>query len=152
MATIHLSQGEADFLIGLEKHRVDDKQYLFAQTRLDYRIPLISADGRETFTLDLSRGSINMQKMKFQNRARKAIILLRLDLDSNPHRNPDGERIVGPHIHIYREGYGDRWAYLLTSPQFQSFFQNIGDEWQTFQDFLRLANVTRPPVFERGLL
>lgn len=151
MTTIHISQSDANTLIAREKHRQDDKKYCFTQTRLDYRIPLISADGREGFSLDLWRGGISLQKAKFQNRARKAIVLLRLDLDTKPHVNPDGERIIGPHIHIYREGFEDRWAYLLNSAQFQSVFQDVTDEWQTLQDFIHYANISRPPFIGRGL-
>jgi hypothetical protein len=35
---------------------------------------------------------------------------MRLDLDGPPHRNPDDEEIPWPHLHVYREGYGDKWA------------------------------------------
>jgi hypothetical protein len=38
---------------------------------------------------------------------------LRLDIGGGRHSNPDGEVIDGPHLHIYTEGYGDKWAYPL---------------------------------------
>jgi hypothetical protein len=40
--------------------------------------------------LDVTRAEIKLTKATYQNRARAAIILLRLDLDGPPHRNPDG--------------------------------------------------------------
>ena len=30
------------------------------------------------------------------------------------HKNPDGKIIKGAHIHIYKEGYGDKFAYPIT--------------------------------------
>jgi hypothetical protein len=60
--------------------------------------------------LDLARGQIKLTKATYQNRARQAIVLMRLDLDGPPHRNPDDQEIPCPHLHFYREGYGDKWA------------------------------------------
>ena len=33
------------------------------------------------------------------------INLLRLDIGCPPHKNPDGTKIIGPHLHIYQEEY-----------------------------------------------
>ena len=59
---------------------------------------------------DVTRAQIKLTKATYQNRARQAIILMRLDLDGPPHRNPDETEIPRPHLHIYREGFGDKWA------------------------------------------
>jgi hypothetical protein len=44
-------------------------------------------------------------KATYQNSARQVIILMRLDLDRLPHRNPDDTEVPCPHLHQYREGY-----------------------------------------------
>lgn len=62
-------------------------------------------DSRERFFLDLWRGSIKLTKYRFQNRGRKVVVLVRFELNAAPHTNPDGTRIGGTHLHVYREGY-----------------------------------------------
>ena len=61
---------------------------------------------------------------------------LRLDYGGPLHRNPDGEEIPCPHLHIYREGYGDKWAVPIPTQD----SPNIHDHWQTLQDFMRYCN------------
>jgi hypothetical protein len=110
-------------------------------------LPLQSADKRDQFLLDLSRGRTDLLKVKMQYRARQVVVLVRLDLGGAPHRNPDDEEIGVPHLHLYREGFGDKWAMLLPAET----FRNPTDVWTTFEDFLRFCNIIRPPHVERGL-
>lgn len=147
MADISLTQAEADALIAIEKHRLTDQQTIFPMVGDSVVLPLQSADRREQFLLDLSRSRINLAKVKMQTRGRQVIVLVRLDLGGAPHRNPDGEEIPVPHIHVYREGYGDKWAMPVPMDKFCA----ISDVWTTFEDFLRFCNITQPPYIERGL-
>lgn len=64
-----------------------------------------------------------------------------------PHRNPDGQEIPCPHLHLYREGFADKWAQAI-DPQ---VFQNPGDLWETLQDFMDFCRVVEPPNIQRGL-
>src|SRR5271165_3643591 len=111
MADINITQSEADSLIAMEKRRVDDEQHTFPPPGERLAIPLTSNDKRENFMLDITRAQIKLTKATFQNRARQAIILMRLDLDGPPHRNPNDAEVPCPHLHVYREGYGDKWAF-----------------------------------------
>ena len=79
---------------------------------------LLSAPDFEAFHLDISRSRINLLKGKFQNRARTTIVLARIDIGGAPHRNPDDEEIACPHVHLFREGYGDRWAFPVPPEAF----------------------------------
>ncbi|HXJ94430.1 MAG TPA: hypothetical protein VMT20_16410 [Terriglobia bacterium] len=97
MAEINLTQDEADKLMAMEKCAVDQKEWLFPAPGERIAIPLSSLDKRESFMLDVTRAQIKLTKATFQNRARVAIILMRLDLDGRPHTNPDGEEIPCPH-------------------------------------------------------
>jgi uncharacterized protein DUF6978/uncharacterized protein DUF1829/uncharacterized protein DUF1828 len=108
-----LTQKEADRLLKIEKCRIDPTPYQFPIQGQTLRIPLRSKLGNEEFSLDLYRGMIAMGKNMFQTRARKTVILARLDLGGPAHRNPDGKEIDCPHLHLYREGYDDKWAYSL---------------------------------------
>jgi hypothetical protein len=97
--------------------------------------------------LDITRARIRLTKATFQNRARQAITLMRLDLDGAPHRNPDDSEVPCPHLHIYREGYGDKWAF----PAPLDRYPNVHDLFSTFDAFMRHCNVTNPPRIEKGL-
>ncbi|MDP3960870.1 MAG: hypothetical protein Q8Q26_12575 [Pseudorhodobacter sp.] len=145
--TIWLTQAEADALFAIEKHRVDENRWRLPDTGGGIVVPLVSADEAEAFHLDISRGRINLAKGKIQKRARTTVVLARIDFGGAPHRNPDDEEIACPHLHRYREGYGDRWAFPI-SPD---VFTQPTDHWQTLVDFMRFCNVTRPPEFDRGL-
>lgn len=108
MADLELTQAEADALISMEKHWIDNSKLNFPAPGESLVISLISADKRENFLLNITRSQIKVTKATFQNRARQAVVLMRLDVAGRPHRNPDGEEIPCPHLHVYREGYGDK--------------------------------------------
>lgn len=142
---IDLTQAEADILLAMEKHRIDEGSYRFSGSRLT--IPLLSVDQREHFLLDIERGRINLLKGTYQTRAKQVIILAGLDFGGMPHRNPDGVEIPSPHLHLFREGFADKWAQPLPAEH----FTHLSDPWALFEDFLQLCNVTIPPVFDREL-
>jgi len=71
MADITLTQAEADTLIAMEKQCVDEKEWLFPGPGEALAIPLTSADKRENFMLDVSRGRIKLTKATYQNRPGK---------------------------------------------------------------------------------
>lgn len=147
MPEINLTQTEADALIALEKHRVDDQPYDYPGMGGSITVPLVSVDKREDFLLDVSRGRIDLKKGTYQTRARHIVVLVRLDFGGQPHRNPDDVEVPSPHLHIYREGYGDKWAFPVPREE----FPNMGDLWQTLEDFMRYCNVTEPPFIRKGL-
>jgi hypothetical protein len=147
MPDANLTQAEADALISMEKHRVDEERHIFPMGGKSLILALQSADKREQFFLDLSRGRIDLAKVKMQNRARQVVVLVRLDLAGGPHRNPDGEEVPCPHLHLYREGFADKWAVHLPPDR----FPDPGDIWATFGQFMAYCNITRAPHIERGL-
>lgn len=147
MADISLIQAEADALIALEKHRVDDEQQDFPTGGGLLVLALQSPDKREQFLLDISRGRIDLLKGTYQNRARQVVVLVRLDFGGKPHRNPDDAEIPSPHLHVYREGYGDKWAIPAPIDK----FGNTSDLRRTLEDFMRFCNITQPPNIRRGL-
>lgn len=143
-----ISQAEADMLIAMEKQRISDENIeLLALTPLNLNINLISMDYKEEFVLSIWRSFFSLQKSSFRNFAKKTITLVRVDLGGRPHRNPDGEEIGCPHIHIYREGFGDKWAFELPTEK----FSDPSNFLTTHRDFLSYCNITRPPNFVSGL-
>jgi hypothetical protein len=147
MPDVFLSQTEADALIAMEKHRIDDQSFDYPGLGGSISVPLVSPDKREHFILDISRGRIDLLKGTYQNRARQIVPLIRLDFGGPPHRNPDDVEVPSPHLHIYREGYGDKWAMPVPMER----FPNLVDLWATIGDFMRYCNITQPPNIRQGL-
>lgn len=143
---MELSENEIDVLLKTEKHCIETKKYSFPQLGGKISIPLFSENKQEEFLLDISRSRIEVSKTTYQNRARKTIILLRLDIGSAPHRNPDGQEISSPHLHIYKEGYGDKFAYPL--PKEFNLCSDSIDYLNTFMDY---CNIVLKPNIDIGL-
>ena len=90
MPEYNLPQAAADALIASRKRRVDARQWDYPGLGGAATIPLLSADRRERFFLDLRRSRIDYAKGTYQNRGRQVVVLVRLDFGGRPHRNPDG--------------------------------------------------------------
>lgn len=148
MSAPTLDQTTADALIAVPKVRANDKETHFPVAGGRLCLPLRSQDGRESFFLDIQRGRFDLRKGTYQNRARQIVLLVRLDFGGPPHRNPDGEEIPCPHLHIYREEYGDKWAVAVPS----DVFPHLQDPWQILQDFMHYCNIIDPPDIQRGIL
>ena len=156
-----LTQAEADALIALKKKRISNASYNFPSSGEILTIPIISIDERESFLLDINRkGSIRLTRCTYQERYRGIFILVRLDIDGPPHTNPEvdivplpylipynGQTIQCPHLHLYVEGFMDKWAI----PAPPNEFPNTTDLYNTLEDFFRYCNIIEPPVIQRGL-
>lgn len=145
MAEIVLPQSDAESLLKIEKIRADETVRAFPDLGGAIEIPLVSRNNRESFSLDVSRKRIALTT-KYQVRGRQVVVLARLDFGA-PHRNPDGIELGVPHIHLYREGFGDKWAYPVPS----QMLTNPNDAWQCLVDFMLYCNVTEEPYLTRGL-
>lgn len=155
-----LTQSEADALTAMPKKRADDESYSFPHSGQVLSVPIISDDGREPFLLDLYRGRIRLTKCTFQERYRKTIVLVRLDIDGRPHTNPEvssvpvsylgphnGQTIQCPHLHLYVEGFNDTWAIPVPIDR----FPQTDDLYRTLDDFFCYCNIAEPPIIQRGL-
>ncbi|MDO8616110.1 MAG: hypothetical protein Q7T33_10325 [Dehalococcoidia bacterium] len=142
-----LTQTEADALLAMEKVRANDDAYDFPGVARGVTIPLVSSNKREDFLLDMTRGRIELRQVTYQNRARAIVVLARLDIAGPPHTNPDGVQIECPHIHLYREDFGDKWAFPVPTQ-----FSNLADIWQALQDFMSFINLTSPPNIQRNMV
>jgi len=142
-----LTQTEADALIGMRKTFVASST-ISIPPGADHTHELVNNDNRERFLLDLWRGTIRLSKLKFQMRGRKVIVLVRLDVDGAPHTNPDGMILGRTHLHLYREGFEDRWAFPLDSSQ----FPDPTSMSRTFQDFCKYCNIAPIPPFQEGVV
>jgi hypothetical protein len=146
MADIAITQAEADALIEMEKRFVDDTDWTFPAAGSRISLALTSRDKRENFMFDVTRAQIVLTKATYQNRARQAIVLMRLDLDGPPH-NPDGTEIPCPHLHIYKEGLGVKYAI----PAPVERYSNPLDLFSTCEAFMQHCNITGPSTMQKGL-
>jgi hypothetical protein len=142
-----LTQAEADALLAMAKRASDATVYRLPLSGGKLSIPLESLDGKEAFTLDATRGRINVLKGTYQHRGRSVVVLARLDFGGAPHRNPDDVEVATPHIHLYREGFGDKWAYPLPPEH----FHDSESRSDLLNAFLRHCNIVEPPQFDRDL-
>lgn len=140
-----LSQAEADALLRMEKFRIDSTSHTFPDLGGHIQIALQSQNQRESFSLDISRRRIALTT-KYQTRGRQSLVLVRLDFNS-PHRNPDDSEVGVPHLHLYREGFGDKWAYAVP----EGMLKNPSNAWQVLLDFMTYCSVIVPPNISRGL-
>ena len=103
-----LTQAEAEQFIQMQKHFVHPPASVSIPPGVDDTYELAGPGDREKFLLDVWRGTIRLTKLKFQNRVQTVVVLVRLDVDGAPHTNPDGQRLSGTHLHLFREGYDDK--------------------------------------------
>lgn len=136
-----LTQEEANELIAMLKKCADKECGLPNQ---GHRIDL-DVEGEKKgckFVISVNRQAVRSDKVSFNARYRKGdVTLLRLDMGpTQVHQNPDelgGERITGPHLHIYTEPYGDKYAIPYSS--------NNNDIGRLFYEFLERFNVNPKP-------
>ncbi len=136
-----LTQAEADRFIQMTKRFVRAPAAISIPPGLDESHELAAVDDRERFLLDIWRGTLRLTKLKLQNRMRTVVVLVRLDVDGAPHTNPDGQRLSGTHLHLFREGYDDKWAF----PVDPKIFTLLSDPGTTFQEFCALCKIESPP-------
>ena len=145
MAEDLMLQTDAETLLLMDKVRVSDEPLPFPDFGGRIEVPLASRDHRETFSLDINRKRIALTTT-YQSRGRQVVVLARLDFAA-PHRNPDGTEVGVPHLHLYREGYGDKWAY----PVPEGMLSRPEDAWQVLHDFMAYCRIVETPNLVRGL-
>ena len=109
-----LSQQHADALL-TEAKEFCRSDVIELYPGADYARTVRGLTSHEEFLLDIAVGKRGRLKVKYQTRGRRVVVLARLDVNGPPHRNPDGVQVGRNHLHIYKEGYADKWAYPLST-------------------------------------
>ena len=136
-----IPQSEADALFSISKTFVSFSDLNLAPG-IDVQRELESSDGSEEFILDLRANAFRLTKYRYQNRARKILILARLCIDGPAHTNPDGVSVGNTHLHTYREGYGDRFARAIDPDIFVDTMNRI----ETLRNFCAFCNIAPLPA------
>lgn len=137
-----LNQDEIDELLNILKEvRYEKDNFRFPEKGESEKLDVYSIDGKKKFIIDITPGSkrSNPKKVTYQERYLKDIVLIRLDLYSQFHTNPDGTHVSHNHIHIIKEGYDDRYAYEIPEE-----FIDIDDKIGTLINFLEYCKVQNP--------
>ncbi len=95
------------------------KQIIGKPIKFDFTKKVIELqdDSKESYLLDIIPNRLISGKISTTLRVRKNVLLVRLDVAGPPHRNPDDTEVPCPHLHVYRQDYGLKWAYPLP-PEF----------------------------------
>jgi hypothetical protein len=164
---VYLTQSDADTLRAMAKNFNSTSHIDLLQSDKLLKLEATSIDGTEKFFLDIERCVIKLTKWKYQERARRCIQLMRLDIDGRPHSNrnipledqveimsrygwPYVKKLDGTHIHIYIENHESRWAFPLSIfPSLDDIVKEYGSVAfrPLLVEFLKLCNFqTIPPV------
>lgn len=107
-----LTQAEAIRLLEMLKTTLQD-QISFPNKGESVEFDVRGDTNKDLFTIKIYRGKINRNKHEIGARIKKDnIMLLELHVSpGKPHVNPDGQKIIGSHWHIYSEEHYRRQAY-----------------------------------------
>lgn len=140
-------QDEADRLIAVPKMLDKPQDLCVPQPGVGVSVDAHSTDRRHSFVFNVYRGRLNLGKCTYNNRIRRGYTLVRVCLSNRGHKNPDGQVIREPHIHLYKEGYEDRWAYPLPP----EIAEGSCDLVETLGLFMEYCGVTNCPPLQGGL-
>lgn len=144
--TLLLTQREADLLFAMEKHFRDRHLRVVTAGKSEV-YELYAKDSPEIFHFNISRGRRAELKFVYQTRARTAVVLARLCVNSSPHTNPDKTKVGRTHLHLYRENHDDRFAIEI-DPR---IFSQLDNPTTTLLEFCKLCNINSVPTIQMGL-
>lgn len=125
MTSVKITQEEANKLLNMLKYSLAS-EINFPSIGTSTEFEVIGDRKQNVFAINIFRGKINRFKYNIGARiVKNGIPLLELHINpSNVHTNPDGEKIVGSHWHIYSEEYGRTQAYPAESINSEFFVEN----------------------------
>lgn len=128
-----LSQHEADQLVALLKEALSNKRLHFPASKGKMELEARAVVSDERFMVTAVRGDIVRNKCSYQGRCKDTnVILLRLDVNSRArHINPDGTKIIGTHLHLYKEGFEIAYA-IPFEPKDPCLFQTCLEFFDRF--------------------
>jgi hypothetical protein len=135
---IRFTQKEADMLIGMLKKTVE-KEVSFPQRKGRVEFDVLGERRDDIFAINISRKGIDATGASYQSRIRtRGNILMRLDVNpTSAHTNPNGEKIIGTHLHIYTEEHD----MALAIP----FDVENKELYQLCYSFFERFNIIEPP-------
>lgn len=137
-----------------EKKQFLDNHAEFPSLHNTIKLSGIGQTTKYDYIVDVNRKYCLLNRVTYHERVFTSITLLRLDIDTKPHQNPDGKKISGTHLHVYRKDFGDGWAYELNDPALHKIWPEFdfsaltqGDLVSKFFAFTNLCNFTNQIMF-----
>lgn len=120
-----LTQEEANELLEMLKITLS-KEINFPEKGTSTEFDVKGKTNKTLFTIKIYRGRINLNKYEIGARIKKEnLLLLELHVNpGNPHTNPDGQKIIGSHWHIYNEDYYRSYAFPAEDVDSKDFVIN----------------------------
>lgn len=138
-----LTQEEAEELLAKAKEATRKEILSWNQTSRHDEPVIAVGETDLQFVLSLTRNPFEI-KAHFRTK-RKSVHLARIDTQQQ-HLNPDGKRIIGPHLHWYREGYDHlEWAEEID-------WYDVSKPLETLYRFLDLIKTRFPKGVQEALL
>ena len=139
MSSDKLTDAEAKRLLEMLKQSLT-KELTFPSKGDHKEFNVVGDTKKDVFTIRIYRGKINSQKYDLGARIQvNNILLLELHINpSNVHINPDGQKLLGSHWHIYSEQYGRAYAFPADDIESDKFVDNT-------LTFLKKFNVVTYP-------
>lgn len=139
-----ITQAEYDFLMGQDKAFNDLVSAIqLGPAPIQWTRELTALTNKETFLLDFYRGSFELSKYTINKRYRQTVIMLRYD-NGGRHTNPDGVLFEGKHVHLYKEGYNDKFAF----PASEIGVVDTDTIETVFNKIMQFCNVKKIPTIE----
>lgn len=139
-----ITQIEYEFIMSQEKVFEDSVTPIhLGPAPINWTRQINSLVNKETYLLDFYRGSFELSKYTINKRYRQTIILLRYD-NGGCHTNPDGEKFEGAHVHFYKEGYNDKFAFPISSIG----IEESDSMEKVFNKIMYFCNIKRFPSIE----
>jgi hypothetical protein len=141
-----ITQTEFSRLLSLEKTFDAADTLILGPPPASWSRGLTAPSTRDKFILDFRRSGFEITKYSYNKRYRQTIIMVRY-CSTVRHTNPDGVTFDGPHVHLFREGFDDKFAFPVSEMGVDS-----GDAMDiVLIKLLRYCNVSGIPVIELGL-
>lgn len=131
-----LTKTDVDHLLAILKTLVPNPANIKVPNKgdKDFKNAQSTINVRDRFTIQVYRSKKDIHKMNFSVRYNpNNQMLLRLDSGDIEHTNPDGMKIIGTHVHFYKDGYETSFAYEI-------HFDDKSSIW-LYEHFLELINV-----------
>lgn len=139
-----ITQIEYDFLMGQDKVFDDlSSSIQLGPAPIQWTRQINSSVSKETFLLDFYRGGFELSRYTVNKRFRQTIIMLRYD-NGGRHTNPDGVSFEGKHVHLYREGFNDKFAF----PVYEIGINDTDPMETIFRKIMLYCNVRKIPSIE----
>ncbi|HBY69669.1 MAG TPA: hypothetical protein DEG69_19165 [Flavobacteriaceae bacterium] len=141
-----MSITQSDFDIFIKEEKVFSdliKPLTLSPAPINWTREIKAINSKNIYLLDFYRGSFELSRYTYNKRFRQSIILIRYD-SGGRHTNPDGVSFDGPHVHIYKEGFNDKFAYPISE---LSINNNFSME-EVLNKLLQFCNVTKRPSIE----